>query len=370
MKLLILFIIFIVHGFSLCAQTRHNLNGEYSGAQEGGKVYLGKQTDNKKDSFIVLDSASFDSNCKFTFGLDNIEADKYQIRFAPFKLDLFIDGKSDIYVKVEKEFQKTKIISNQTDSLIRKFENTNMNVAFAQILFALTNKQYTDKGLEMPDSLLQQNIQRIEELNRQKSNICKEALENPGYPLAYIALNGGLDEFSVEELDSAYLKMDDKIKTSLLIKDFKNLVTKSSNLSKGGFAPDFSSQTLEGKEISLYSFISNKKIVLIDFWASWCSPCRKENKNVLKIYNRYKNDGFDIISISLDSNPEKWKEAIILDKLEWTHVSNLEGWNDKIAKLYNVTAVPSSFLVDCKGKIIATNLRGDNLEKVVSDIID
>jgi len=368
MRSLLLLIIFTVAGLQLYSQTAAKLEGEYSGAKEGDKVYLCKLTDKKTGSFILLDSALLDNNCKFTFRLDGIEPDRYQIRVKPYKLDLFIDGSSDIYIKAEKEFSKSRIISNSSDSLVRKFENTNMNLAFSQVLLALTNKQYKDKGLELPDSVLQSSIKRITELNTLKSDICKEALAKSGYPLAYIALNGGLDEFSGKELSSAYERMDGKIKNSSIVTEFKKLVDKTVNLSEGGRVPDFKSKTPEGKEVCLYDFIKGKKVVLIDFWASWCSPCRRENKNVVAVYNEYKDKGFDIISISLDSKLENWKEAIINDNLEWTHVSDLGGWADKTAKLYNVSAVPSSFLVDEKGVVIAKNLRGEELGRMVMTI--
>ena len=111
------------------------------------------------------------------------------------------------------------------------------------------------------------------------------------------------------------------------------------------------------------------KVVLIDFWASWCGPCRKENPNVVKTYAKYKDDGFTVMSVSLDTDKEKWLAAIKQDNLNWpNHVSDLRGWNNRVAALYEVKSVPFTVLIDQQGKIIKTNLRGEALESELQRI--
>lgn len=109
--------------------------------------------------------------------------------------------------------------------------------------------------------------------------------------------------------------------------------------------------------------------VLIDFWASWCGPCREENPAVVKAYKTYHSKGFDILSVSLDDNKAKWLEAIKKDHLSWTHVSDLQGWQNSVAIQYGIAGVPMNFLVDKEGRIVAKGLRGEDLEKKLAEVL-
>ncbi|MCH2045199.1 MAG: TlpA family protein disulfide reductase [Saprospiraceae bacterium] len=134
----------------------------------------------------------------------------------------------------------------------------------------------------------------------------------------------------------------------------------------GEEAPQFSEKTPDGKDLALKDF--RGKVVLIDFWASWCGPCRKENPNVVRLYNKYKDKGFDILGVSLDKNKERWLAAIEKDQLTWSHVSDLKGWNCAVAKQYGVRGIPFTVLVDKEGKILGTRLRGTALEQKLASI--
>ena len=143
----------------------------------------------------------------------------------------------------------------------------------------------------------------------------------------------------------------------------------ASNLTAiGATAPLFTQKDVADKDVSLASF--KGKLVLVEFWASWCSPCRAENPNLVKQYNTYKDKGFEILSVSLDSDKKSWLAAIEKDGLPWTHVSDLKGWNNEVGRLYGVRAVPASFLVGKDGKIVGAGLRGDALNKKLAEILD
>ena len=128
----------------------------------------------------------------------------------------------------------------------------------------------------------------------------------------------------------------------------------------GAEAPNFTQQTPEDKPLSLNDL--RGKVLLIDFWASWCGPCRRENPNVVAMYNKYHNKGFDILSVSLDSDKTRWTDAIKQDGLIWNHISDLKGWKNEAAAKYSVTSIPQTILVDKDGTIIARNLRGEALQ--------
>ncbi|HEY0297692.1 MAG TPA: TlpA disulfide reductase family protein [Arachidicoccus sp.] len=162
---------------------------------------------------------------------------------------------------------------------------------------------------------------------------------------------------------------------STSVKETPSGIELSQNLKKaamsdiGVLAPDFTSTTPEGEKVELKNAIGKSKLLLLDFWASWCGPCRAENPNVVKAYNQFHSKGFNILSVSLDQNAGSWKAAIAKDGMPWAHVSSLQGWKDPAALLYYVNSIPANFLIDENGKILAKSLRGDDLEKKLKEIL-
>ncbi len=132
----------------------------------------------------------------------------------------------------------------------------------------------------------------------------------------------------------------------------------------GRMSMEFTQNDPDGKPVKLSDF--KGKYVLVDFWASWCGPCRAENPNVVKAYEKYKNKNFTILGVSLDRDKDKWIEAIAKDNLTWTHVSDLKYWDNEVAKMYGIRSIPANILLDKTGKIIGKNLRGDDLEAALA----
>jgi peroxiredoxin len=176
-------------------------------------------------------------------------------------------------------------------------------------------------------------------------------------------------EMEPEELESMINGLDTTIAALPQIKSMKERLVAMKLVSVGQKAPDFTMNDTGGTPVSLSSKLG-PKLLLIDFWAAWCNPCRQENPNVVKVFNEFHKKGFDVLGISLDQKKEDWLKAISDDKLAWTHLSDLKYWENTAARLYAVNSIPSNFLVDETGTIIGRNLRGDDLYKKVKEILE
>ncbi|MEL6922586.1 MAG: TlpA disulfide reductase family protein [Bacteroidota bacterium] len=152
------------------------------------------------------------------------------------------------------------------------------------------------------------------------------------------------------------------------VENLKKKVSSLRSLVMGAEAPDFTATTPEGEDMSLSEL--RGKVVMIDFWASWCGPCRRENPNVVALYNKYKSKGFEILGVSLDRSKAPWLKAIETDGLTWHHVSDLKGWKNEVAQMYNVSSIPQTILLNEQGEIIARNLRGEQLAQRLAEIFD
>lgn len=171
----------------------------------------------------------------------------------------------------------------------------------------------------------------------------------------------------VTDLEEALSYLDKSMQNTKFVKLATKRVNEVHGTTVGYPANNFSQTTADGKLVSLSDF--KGKYVLIDFWASWCRPCRMENPNVVAAYNRFKDKGFTVLGVSMDSNRDPWLAAIQQDGLSWTQVSDLKGWGNEVGKMYGVTGIPQNYLIDKDGKIVAKDLRGAALDEKLAEII-
>lgn len=195
--------------------------------------------------------------------------------------------------------------------------------------------------------------------------------ENPKSYISLVTLlNYGGYYPEPAEVEPLYDALDPSLKHTPAGKEYAVTIAKAKKTALGATAPDFTQNDTAGKAVKLSDF--RGKYVLLDFWASWCGPCREENPNVVANFQKYRNKNFTVVGVSLDrkKDKDKWLRAIQDDKLEWTHVSDLNYFNNAVALDYGVVAIPQNFLIDPDGKIIAKNLRGDELGQKLEEVLN
>lgn len=190
---------------------------------------------------------------------------------------------------------------------------------------------------------------------------------NPDSYVSTFVIVSSMGQMEYEQLKERYNLLGEKAKASAQGKAIAAQIAKLESTAIGQIAPNFTITTPEGESISLYDI--KGKVKLVDFWASWCGPCRGENPHVVEIYKEYHPKGLEIFGVSLDNNKEAWVKAIADDGLVWKHGSDLKGWQSAPAQLYSVSGIPHTVLLDENNKIIAKNLRGDELKQKIAELL-
>lgn len=359
--------------FSVNAQNGFSIKGKISAKYDGQKVMLEYRTANKEvNDSAVVKNGSF-----------------------------FFNGKVNAVVKAYlnlKPIEKTKEMADNDDFSARNYqtfflENTNISIVGTQISNATikggpAQSDYLIlksrlKSLEAKQMVLNEQVMRsFEKKEKEHTNDDAPNEFAPKLQRLYTDM-GKIQNAFIQQHPDSYVSLDlinerneGAVELAKLKSDLKllgprmkntatgrNLQVKLAMAEKTGIgqqALDFTQNDTNGKPVSLSSL--KGKYVLVDFWASWCAPCREENPTVLKAYKKFKDRDFEIISVSLDDKKEPWLKAIETDGLPWIQVSDLKGWKNSVARLYGVTSVPQNLLLDPNGKIVAKNLRGEELQ--------
>ena len=365
MKLSFLFLLISLNSFGQNPNA-YRINGTLTSA-EGQKIYLIKRGQMKFDyeKTIFIDSAIIKNNT-FLFKGKVEEPDYYSILFKedwkPFVLDnsiLTFTGNANEY------FYKSKIYGSKEVSWAGELQNTinpfipPQNDAADSSMAAdgrgdiLLAKKYADSN--------QYYAKRIDEKNE---------IFIGNHPNAFTSLyilNEGYKRFGIKKSKKLFSNLSKNLRNHSLGVELKYKIFEAEQMTAiNKKAISFSQKDTSGIEISLSSF--KGKYLLIDFWASWCGPCRAENPNIKNAYQKYKSKGFEVLGVSLDNDKSAWTKAIINDSLTWTNVSDLKGWKNNIGQKYVVSAVPANYLLNKDGKIIAKDLRGEKLIKKLIEI--
>lgn len=364
MKKMFLAVLAIMIMASCSTNEHYVLKGNLEGA-EGEFVYLKENSGGalaNRDSTVIV-------NGSFEFEKGKVD--------VPSMYYLSVEGKRG---SLGFFLENTEIlISGHVDSLY----NASIEGSMSQKLYDAYNDGL-DPFYEKSSSLYQEyraameegNTELAEQISEQRKSVDQDIesyqqdfiKSNPSsvvVPVVLRSISYGLDANQLEEYLDA---MDATLDENQIVKELRIRVEALKKVEIGRVAPDFTMNDVDGEAVTL-SEIEGYKILLIDFWAAWCGPCRRENPNVVAVYNDFHKAGFDVLGVSLDNEKEAWLKAISDDQLTWTHVSDLGGWSNSAAKLYAVNSIPANFLIDAEGKIIAKGLRGEDLRAEVERLL-
>lgn len=360
MKNWLLIIVFIFMAGSVYAQNAYTVNGEINGLSDG-PLEMKKAFDGEVLNQTEVENGKFVFKQKGNFIGDKVYLEGHGIptRFYFYLEPGEIKLKGDIL----------HIIPSGTVS----------NNAFSKFLQAESQiyKKIDSIKVELRHTKSEAKISELKnELNQCGREIyplkIKFAKEYNNTIMAADFLSAGTGDLTYSDMKKLLSQLDTEIPENWYTNRLKNRCEILRKTDIGQKIPDFILPDTSGNQFTFSSL--RGKVVLLDFWASWCHPCREENQNVLKLYNRFHNSGFDVVSVSIDENRESWVKAIIHDKLIWHHVSSLTGWNSPVAKslgvAYGMSGVPYTLLIGRDGRVIAHNLRGDKLKVKLEDLFE
>lgn len=346
------------------------ISGTANGIENGKKVFVEIQDENgviAKDTGVI-------ENGKFELkgSTDNIDLGFIRIENEKINLPIILEeGKIKINI-VKDSLQKSTIEGTFNNDKFQKFNNESVAILEKVKKFEKENNPKMQKALAAKDTVTVNKIKKeYQNFQNDMNDYSKTFIKNnPDAFISVLLLENFLmrEYIPATEIKSFYDKLDKKLVNTKSAQNIKKTLDLMLAVVVGKPAPKFSAKSPEGKLISLDESLG--KVTIVDFWASWCAPCRKENPNVVALYNEYHSKGLNIIGVSLDQDAKKWKDAIAKDNLSWIHVSNLKYWDEPIGKQYGISSIPATFILDAKGNIVAKDLRGDALRAKVKELLD
>jgi thiol-disulfide isomerase/thioredoxin len=349
-----------------CGEAASNavISGKLNGAEAGTKMYLDLLG---AANIVTLDSLVLTEDGKFEFNPTLTEKSFYRLRCANDKgALLLLDSTERIQLEMDTDMVNIGyIVKGSKDSERMSVLSKVMHKSYylKDSLNQLYRQNYNQITEEMVNDM-RTTMQNIEDEFR---NDVRAFIQANAESLASLAAIEQLDidnDFATFEMVDKSLA--EKYASSPYYQSFHSKFEYQSQFAVGRAVPEITLPNPSGGVTSLSSL--KGKIVLIDFWASWCRPCRMENPNVVRLYNQYKNENFEIFSVSLDREKGAWLQAIEQDNMDWVHVSDLMFWQSPVVKLYNISGIPHTLLIDEEGRIIGKNLRGAQLANKLKEI--
>lgn len=342
------------------------------GIPDGIRAFL--KVPNEKGVPVAKDTAIV-QNGKFTFyGTSEVpEMGFIYVNGAQGNVTLILE-KGDLKVKADKSnLMEAKISGGKHNQEYVDFIENSKSISTK---IKSVNQRYAAAKKAKDTTLVKTLKEQSDKLQEEGTKYQKDYVKD--HPDSYISLQLMYRMLRYKIIDAKeakafYDKLPNNMKKTKVGEDLNLKLVEVQRAAIGSIAPDFSAPNPEGKKISLYDI--RGKVTIIDFWAAWCGPCRRENPNVVNIYNKYHKDGLEIIGVSLDGKQRQgnakqdWINAIEQDGLPWYQISNLAGFRDGIARNYNVRSIPATFILNEKGEIVAKNLRGAQLEAKVKELL-
>jgi len=345
------------------------LKGEARGFADGTSIMLYQVVNNQPK---VIDTFEVQKE-RFSANLPEVDQAELRLLKAEGKNNniIFFVENEELNAHIYKDsIGASYVLGGKENELYRTYnqEIAGINRQKAEVGQLYKQAQLEQDGI-MINEYRQQNTMLTQKEQQYKRSFVKN---NPNslFSLMLVKELFGKDEMSPQQVETFIANLSPKMADNPEVGDLQRTMAAKKKASVGGVAPDFQAPDPNGNMLSLTDAMG--KYTIIDFWASWCRPCRMENPNVVRVYNKYHDKGLNIISVSLDKNGQKarWLKAIEDDKMDWYHVSNLKFWQDPIARQYNVRSIPATFLLDEEGRIIDKNLRGQALENRIAQLMD
>ncbi len=348
--------------FSACHSNSYKIEGTTEGLSDGDTLFIVDAFGNPTDTLIVVDG-------KFEYEGEVDSAALYLLG-APASMNSVSFFKEPGTIKIHFSADgNSKVSGTKANDGLQVFEDINSEYAKKAEELMMTAKP--DEMTEVQQMALFQEYKKLQkEMLVKIYDLASDNIDNEfGY---YLVVNIPINEEALtpEKASELIEKMPEKFKKRQLIKELKERISAYQNLAIGKEIKEFTLNTPDGTPLSIKSEVHKNKITILDFWASWCNPCRREMPNIVKLYKDYQSKGLGIIGISLDEDADEWKKAIKSMGLTWTQVSDLKGWQSEPAKIFQVKAIPFTMVVDSNGNILAKELRGIELENFIKQQLD